>query len=134
MIDDVIRSCSHAPDSALLFCDEMASAVQTSVLDPTVLRHILDQTTTAFQDVFLVEVTEPLPTDLGLPLEFALGLDGPEEGSIAINLLPLAVTQGGRAGERGAGLRSLAAQFRLLRTCEYRLNGALEGVDALLGE
>ena len=35
--------------------------------------------------------------------------------------------------ERGAILRGLAAQFRLLRICEQMSNGNLEGIDALLG-
>ena len=134
MLDDVMRSCSHSPDSSILFCDEMASAVQSASLDQAVLRHLCDETTTSFQDVFLIEITDPLPTDTDLPLEFVYGLDSSEEGSIALNLFPLVVEQSSRTQERGAALRSLCAQFRLLHICEHTLNGVLEGVDALLGE
>ena len=112
----------------------MASAVQSASLDQAVLRHLCDETTTSFQDVFLIEITDPLPTDTDLPLEFVYGLDSSEEGSIALNLFPLVVEQSSRTQERGAALRSLCAQFRLLRICEHTLNGVLEGVDALLGE
>ncbi len=38
-----------------------------------------------------------------------------------------------RGQEKGSVLRALAAHFRLLRVCEYTLNGNLEGIDALLG-
>ena len=128
-----MRSCNNSPDSAILFCDEMASAVQSVSLDPAVLRHLCEEATTKFQEEFLVDVTDPLLTDLGLPLELAFSLDG-EEGSIAINLFPVAVEQDEKTQERGAVLRGMAAQFHLLRVCEQALSGSLEGVDALLGE
>ena len=134
MLDDVMRSCSHSPDSGILFCDEMASAVQSASLDPAVLRHLCDEATAAFQESFLVEITDPLPMDLGVPLEFAFGLDTSEEGSIAVNLFPLAVQQSKKTQERGAVLRGMASQFHLLRISEQMLSGSLEGVDALLGE
>ena len=134
MLDDVMRSCSNSPDSNILFCDEMASAVQSVSLDPAILHHLSEETTSTFTDTFLMEVKDPLPTDLGLPLEFALGLDSSEEGSIAVNLFPLVVQQDEKTQERGAALKGMAAQFHLLRVCEQALNGSLEGVDALLGE
>lgn len=134
MLDDIIRSCSNSPDSIILFCDEMASAIQSMSLDSAVLRHLCDETTSTFQEVFLIEVTDLLPTDLGLPLEFTVGLDSSEEGSIAVNLFPLALQQNERTQEKGAALRGMASQFRLLRICEQTLNGSLEGVDALLGK
>lgn len=134
MLNDVMRSCSNSPDSSILFCDEMASAIQAVSLDPAILRHLCDETTSTFQEVFLIEATDLLPTDLGLPLELAFGLDSSEEGSIAVNLFPLAVKQDEKTQERGAVLRGMASQFHLLRICEQTLNGSLEGVDALLGE
>jgi Fanconi anemia group D2 protein len=133
MLDDVMRNCSKSPDSAVLFCDEMTAAVQSLPLDHALLRHLCDETTSVFQDTFLVEVSDPLPSDLGLPVELAHGLDSSEEGSIAVNMFPLATRQDKRSQERGSCLRGMAAQFRLLRVCERILNGSLEGVDALLG-
>ena len=134
MLDDVMRSCSRSPDSLILFCNEMTAAVQSIPLDPALLHHLCDETTSIFQDTFLVEVSDPLPTDLGLPVELAHGLDSTEEGSIAVNLFPLAWRQDEKMQEKGSVLRGMAAQFRLLRVCEQILNGSLEGVDALLGQ
>jgi Fanconi anemia group D2 protein len=133
MLDDVMRSCSRSPDSTVLFCDEMAAAVQSLPLDPALLRHLCDETTSVFQDAYLVEVSDPLPPDLGLPLELSHGLDSSEEGSITVNIFPLAARRDERTQERGSALRGMAAQFRLLRVCEQTLTGSLEGVDALLG-
>ena len=134
MLDDVMRSCGHSTDSVILFCDEMASVVQSVSLDAAILRHLCDETTSGFQEVFLVEVTDEVPTDLELPLELVYGLDTSEEGSIAVNLFPMAVQQDDKTQERGGVLRRMASQFHLLRVCEQALNGSLEGVDALLGE
>ena len=134
MLDDVMRSCSKSPDSVVLFYDEMTAAIQSLPLDPSLLRHLCDEATSIFQDTFLVEVSDPLPTDLGVPVELAHGLDSSEDGSIAVNLYPLTTRQENeKTKERGSILRGMAAQFRLLRVCEHTLNGSLEGVDALLG-
>ena len=133
MLDDVMRNCSKSPDSAVLFCDEMTAAVQSLPLDHALLRHLCNETTSVFQDTFLVEVSDPLPSDLGLAVELAHGLDSSEEDSIAVNMFPLTTRQDERSRERGSCLRGMAAQFRLLRVCEHILNGSLEGVDALLG-
>ena len=133
MLEDVLKICSRSPESCLLFCDEMSAAIQSLPLDPAILDHLSEETTSLFQDSFLVEVSDPLPTDLGLPTELAEGLDSSEEGSIAVNLLPLAVKVGEGTRERGSGLRPMAAQFRLLRVCEQTLRDSLDGVDALLG-
>ena len=135
MLDDVMRSCSHSPDSSILFYDEMTAAVQSVTLDPAILHHLSDEITSLFQETFLIEVTDSLQTDLGLPLEFAYSLDSPEEGSIAVNLFPLVMKQDEKSTqERGSVLRGLSAQFRFLRICEQTVNGSLEGVDALLGQ
>ena len=133
MLDDVMQSCSRSPDSTILFCDEMAGVVQQGAMDRTILRHLCDEITAKFQDVFLVESTDPLPTDVGLPLELAYGLDTEEEASIALNLMPNVVQPGEKGQENGAGLRGMVAQFRLMRMCEQMLSGNLEGIDALLG-
>ena len=95
----------------------------------------VSQVTSSFQDDFLIEATDPLPSDAGLPLKLLYGLDAEEEGSIAINLLPL-VMGVGEAGEgvKGEGVRAMAARFHLLRVCEQAINQNLEGIDALLGE
>ena len=133
MLDDVMQSCSRSPDSMILFCDEMAGVVQQGAMDRTILRHLCDEITAKFQDVFLVESTDLLPTDVGLPLELAYGLDTEEEASIALNLMPNVVQPGEKGQENGAGLRGMVAQFRLMRMCEQILSGNLEGIDALLG-
>ena len=93
MLDDVMRSCSRSPDSTILFSDEMASVVQRGTLDPAVLRYLSDEATSKFQDIYLIESSCDLLTDLGLPLEFAFGLDSVEEGSIALNVLPMVMRQ-----------------------------------------
>lgn len=63
------------------------------------------------------------------------GLDAEEEGSIALNLLPLVMGVGGSGeGVKGEGVRGMAARFHLLRVCEQAVNKSLEGIDALLGE
>ena len=46
----------------------------------------------------------------------------------------LADLQGVKGRERGSILRAMAAQFKLLSSCERVINGNLEGIDALLGE
>lgn len=134
MLDDVMQSCSHSPESTILFCDEMASVVQQGGMDQTILRHLCDEITARFQDVFLIESSDPLPTDVGLPLELAYSLDTEEEASIALNLMPNVVQPGEKGQEKGASLRGMVAQFRLMRVCEQTLSGNLEGIDALLGQ
>ena len=133
MLDDVMQSCSLSPETTILFCDEMASVVRQGAMDHGVLQHLCDKITTKFQDIFLIESTDRLPTDVGLPLELAYNLDVVEEASIALNLMPGVVQPGENGQERGAVLRAMAAKFRLLRMCEQTLNGNLEGIDALLG-
>ena len=113
MLDDVMRSCSHSPESSILFYDEMSSVVRKGTLDTAVLRHLSDEITTKFQarsaltwlplaqfhgplvlqDTYLVESGDPLPSDLSLPMQLAYSLDSAEEGSIALNLLPLGMQQ-----------------------------------------
>lgn len=122
--------CSASPESAILFSDEMAAVVTQGHMAAALLRELAEKTTTEFQDSFLVESCDFLPSSSSssLPLEIAFGLDSTEEGSIALNLLPL--LEGGKAAQ----LCPMAAQFRLLRVCEQQLHANLESVDALLGE
>ena len=119
----------------ILFCDEMCGVV--SHLDGSLLSFLCEEITNTFQDTFLVEVGDDLPQG-GVAMDYLYGLDSTEEGSIALNLLPMILAAktssegGGVAG--GEGLVGMAARFCLLRTCEQQLNGNLEGIDALLGE
>lgn len=78
-----------------------------------------------------------------LPIDFVYGLDEAEEGSIALNMLPLLLTAAAATSKTQpvadkppvASLVCLAPHFRLLRICEQsQHNGDLEGIDALLGE
>ncbi len=78
------------------------------------------------QDTYLVEISDPLPTLPGIPLEFSHGLDNTEEGTIAVNLLPLVVSSPER-------LRAMAAHFHLLCVLTMTQHNNLEEVDALLG-
>ena len=93
MLDDMMHSCFRSPDSSILFCDEMSSVVRQGVIDPGLVRYLSEETTSKFQDVYLVEITDSLPEDLGVPLEFSFGLDNMEEGSIALNILPMVMKQ-----------------------------------------
>ena len=76
-------------------------------------------------------MTDGVPDNSGIPLEFLYGLDSTDEGSIGLNLLPMVISKDGDGGE---GLVAMAAQFRLLRTCEHHMNMSLESIDALLGK
>ena len=78
------------------------------------------------QDTYLVEISDPLPTLPGLPLEFSHGLDNTEEGTIALNLLPMVAASPER-------LRAMAAHFHLLCVLTMTQHNNLEEVDALLG-
>ena len=105
-----------------------------SELDSSILEYLCEEITSSFQDTFLAEVAEGVPRDTPVSMEFLYGLDCTEEGSIALNLLPMIMAkpeEGGVAGE--TKLLEMAAKFHLLRTCEQRLNNSLEGIDALLG-
>ncbi len=82
------------------------------------------QVTSSFQDDYLVDAADPLPTGASL----VHALDTVDEGCIALNIFPLV------GGEGAEGVRSLAARFHLLKVCEAAVNGSLEGIDALLGE
>lgn len=93
MLNDVIGSCSRSPDLSILFYDEMSSVVLRGTLDPALLRHLCEETTSKFQDVYLIESMDPLPEDTGLQLELAYALDSVDEGSVSLNLLPMVTRQ-----------------------------------------
>ena len=135
MVDEVMKSCERSAESVILFSDEMASVVQRRTIDPAILSHLGEEVTTKFQEDYLVELTTDPPQPVNsLPVEFQYSLDQTEDGSIALNLFSLVCAPPGkRGGERGGGVRCMAAQFRLLWVCEKVLKGNLEGVDALLG-
>ncbi|KAL9960552.1 hypothetical protein ACROYT_G034027 [Oculina patagonica] len=76
----------------------------------------------------------------GLPVELSYPLDESEEGSIAVNVLPLllasrnSATSKEKSDSATVSLICLAPHFRLLRVCEESQHkGDLEGIDALLG-
>ena len=79
-----------------------------------------------YQDTYLVEISDPLPSLPGLPLEFSYGLDNTEEGTIALNLFPMVAASPER-------LRAMAAHFHLLCVLTMTQHNNLEEVDALLG-
>ncbi len=85
------------------------------------------QVTSSFQDEYLIEAGDPLPTNCCLSYCLDTTDLSEEEGGIALNILPLA------SGTKAGILRSMAARFRLLTVCERALNSSLEGIDALLG-
>lgn len=138
MLDDVMATCSHSQECSILFYEEMSSVVAD--LSSSILSYLCEQVTTLFQDTFLVETADGLPEDLSVPVEFLYALDDMEEGSIALNLLPMLLASsreergGGRRRSGGDDLAKMAAQFHLIRMCEQKLNGNLEAVDALLGQ
>lgn len=135
-MEEAIKTCSHSQQCSILFCDEMCLVV--SQLDSAILAHLCEEVTTSFQDTFLVEVTDGVPEGVStVPMEFLYGLDPTDEGSIALNLLPMIVDPKARSGGGVVGetkLLEMAAKFHLLRTCEQQLNSSLEGIDALLGK
>lgn len=128
VLEEAMTTCSRSQQCTILFCDEICSVV--SELDDAILSHLCEEVTNSFQESYLVEVTDGVPEGMGVPAEFRYGLDSTEEGSIALNLLPMIVAS--KTDPEG-GVVAMAAKFYLLRTCEKQLNGNLEGIDALLG-
>ena len=132
MITDTIQSCSQTQETASLFFDEMCVALRHTPMDQSVLRFLCNTITQHYQDAFLIDGSDPLPTDLGVPLQFCYGLDTLNHDNIALNLLPVAMAT--RDPERNFLLQRVSSQFKLLRVCEQLLNsGSLEAIDALLG-
>lgn len=129
--------CSHSQECYILFCDEMCSIA--TELDRSILTYLCESVTGTFQDTFLVEASEGAPDETcGVSVDLLYGLDDTEEGSIALNLLPMVVhsrvNPDSSLVTKGEGLFGMAAQFHLLRICEQQLNNNLEAVDALLGK
>lgn len=132
LITDTIQSCSQSQETATLFCDEMCVAIRHTAMNPSVLRSLCDTVVTQFQETFLVDCKDDLPTNLGVPLQLCHGLDTLDNDNIGLNLLPVAMAAHGL--ERNFLLQRVSSQFKLLRVCEQLLNsGSLEAVDALLG-
>lgn len=132
IITDTMQSCSQTQETAALFCDEMCVAIRQSKMEPSVLRFLCDTVTQQYQETFLIDSSDKLPDNLGVPVQLCYGLDSLDQDNIALNLLPVAMaTQG---PERNFILQRVSSQFKLLRVCEQLLNsGSLEAIDALLG-
>ncbi|XP_048586773.1 Fanconi anemia group D2 protein isoform X2 [Nematostella vectensis] len=136
LLDMVRSSVSRDPMAAALFYDELSRIVAQDDVDAKVKHWISETVVSDFQDDFLVDREAPLPKD-SLPIDFLYGLDEVEEGSIAVNILPLLLASNSKQAQTDTALSSLdclAPHFRLLRTCEQSQHkGDLEGIDALLG-
>ncbi|XP_015761600.1 PREDICTED: Fanconi anemia group D2 protein homolog, partial [Acropora digitifera] len=139
MLDLIRNRISQAPEAAALFYDELARIIQLGGIDPKIESWISDTVLGDFQDDFLIDREAPVASD-SVPLELCYALDESEEGSIAVNLLPLLLAARNSATNKNKTDRStislicLAPHFRLLRVCEEsQRKGDLEGIDALLG-
>jgi len=139
MLDMVRNSVSQAPEAAALFYDELARIIQLGGIDPKIEAWISETVVADFQDDFLVDREAPVTSDI-VPVELSYALDESEEGSIAVNLLPLLLASRNNASSKEkidnppVSLICLAPHFRLLRVCEESQHkGDLEGIDALLG-
>ncbi|XP_031562635.1 Fanconi anemia group D2 protein-like [Actinia tenebrosa] len=141
LLDMVRSSVARVPEAAALFYDELTRVIEQGDVDRKIKNWISETVVSDFQEDFLVDRDAPLPKDT-LPIEFVYGLDEAEEGSIALNILPLLLTAAAATSKPQsvldkppvASLVCLAPHFRLLRICEQsQHNGDLEGIDALLG-
>ena len=108
MLQEAMKTCSRSQQCMILFCDEICLVL--SDLDDAIVSHLCVEVMTSFQETFLVEVTEGIPEGLGFPMEFRFGLDSTEEGSIALNLLPMVVAA--KTDPEG-GVVGMAAKFHL---------------------
>ncbi|XP_044183012.1 Fanconi anemia group D2 protein-like isoform X2 [Acropora millepora] len=139
MLDLIRNRISQAPEAAALFYDELARIIQLGGIDPKIESWISDTVVGDFQDDFLIDREAPVASE-SVPLELCYALDESEEGSIAVNLLPLllaarnSATNKNKTDRSAVSLICLAPHFRLLRVCEEsQRKGDLEGIDALLG-
>ncbi|RMX53291.1 hypothetical protein pdam_00015249, partial [Pocillopora damicornis] len=139
MLEMIRNSTNQNPEAAALFYDELARIIQVGGIDPKIEAWISETVVADFQDDFLVD-REPPTESLGVPMELSYALDEAEEGSIAVNMLPLLLASRNGAKSKDkidsgpASLICLAPHFRLLRVCEESQHkGDLEGIDALLG-
>ncbi|XP_022805734.1 Fanconi anemia group D2 protein-like [Stylophora pistillata] len=139
MLEMIRNSTNQTPEAAALFYDELARIIQLGGIDPKIEAWISETVVADFQDDFLVDREQPTES-VGVPMELSYALDEAEEGSIAVNILPLllASRKGATSKEKldsvPASLICLAPHFRLLRVCEESQHkGDLEGIDALLG-
>lgn len=139
MLDLIRNRISQAPEAAALFYDELSRVIQLGGIDPKIESWISETVVGDFQDDFLVDREAPITSE-SVPLELLYALDESEEGSIAVNLLPLllasrnSTNNNEKADRAPVSLICLAPHFRLLRACEESQHkGNLEGIDALLG-
>ena len=134
LLEEVMLTCSHSEECAVLFSDEMSGVVPC--LDHSLLEYLGGQVTEKFQETYLVEIADGVPQKGGVSMDYLYSLDTTDEGSIALSLFPMVVDDrtSGEGREKKEGLVGMASLFRLLRMCEVQLNGNLDGIDALLGK
>ncbi|KXJ25634.1 Fanconi anemia group D2 protein [Exaiptasia diaphana] len=88
LLEMVRASVNRVPEAAALFYDELTRVIEQGDVDRKIKNWISETVVSDFQDDFLVDREAPLPVDT-LPIEHVYGLDEAEEGSIALNMLPL---------------------------------------------
>ncbi|KAI0237248.1 Fanconi anemia group D2 protein [Lamellibrachia satsuma] len=158
----VNTSAARSMEASALLKDELATVIQRGCLNRQVELWICENVINDFQDDFVVDI-DPVQTSIhqrkstshfvvdidpvqtstsvaGLAMSLQFGLDDENDGTIAINLLPLVASNSKSrvdiiaTGERQVSPVSLAPHFRLLQMCEGRQHdGDLEEIDALLG-
>ncbi|XP_077386659.1 Fanconi anemia group D2 protein isoform X2 [Festucalex cinctus] len=142
LLELVQSSSETSPETAALYCDELANLIQTSTLDPQVQEKICNRVLDVFQGDFVVDLGPEISGSFSFPARVMYDLDQDEsQGGIAINLMPLlAKDVHSRAEQRSRDKKDnksslcLSPFFRLLRFCEEKQNqGDLEEIDALLG-
>ncbi|KAK2186157.1 hypothetical protein NP493_212g05054 [Ridgeia piscesae] len=139
----VISSAARSAEASALLMDELATVIQKGCLNRQVESWICENVINDFQDDFVVDI-DPAQTSTsvaGLEMSLQFGLDEENDGTIAINLLPLVASNSKTrvdnvaTGQRQVSPVCLAPHFRLLQMCEGRQHdGDLEEIDALLGQ
>ncbi|XP_053376879.1 Fanconi anemia group D2 protein-like [Mercenaria mercenaria] len=137
----VRSSSSKSPEAFSLFMDELSTIIAQGKLQSKVEDWISENLTLDFQESFVVDIVDGVPDESGnIPLSSQHGLNDESEAEIAINLLPLVVQKHNCRTALTAYTESavtdplcLSPSVRLLRMCEERQHGTLEGIDALLG-
>eukprot|EP00117_Sycon_ciliatum_P036884 scpid12328/ scgid27700/ Fanconi anemia group D2 protein len=142
LLDMVRSNCVQHPLAASLFYDELTAIVCRGRLDMKILTWIADCVVADFQDAFLMESESALPQASPLELGLAYNLDVGDDGSVAVNLMPLlakvpAPSLSARMSDQAcptSSLISMPSHFSLLQQCEKMQHSqSLEGIDALLG-
>ncbi|XP_049270178.1 Fanconi anemia group D2 protein homolog [Rhipicephalus sanguineus] len=140
LLELVRASTACWPQAMSLFYDELSRIVVRGELGQSIETWISDTIITDFQDDYIVDIiqgeleqTEPVRNEL------CYGLDNLPEGAIALNLLPLLLSEKAQQQQlkpksKHRSLLTLCSLFRLLRIAEQTTSGeALDGIDALLG-